>query len=661
MKQMLGTKSFSGLNVGTTPHLIEPHELTESENGWTDELGSWITAKGPARQHGGYSNIIALAAGRMGGSDHLVYGDSTDGNLYDNGSQVSIPTEMDILAGTKIYATDDGFIITGGAKNYLYDSDGTRELGPWQSDRDNMSTDSGVYQTAASAQPSVSTISKASNARITFSAGHSLTVGDYAYVTGADMTQINSRPYIVTAIDDVTFLWADIDVDSTNFTTYTAGATVYYNGCGLTGTYRWYITQTIRLSSGSVIESKPLGLGLPDEQSGYEWPGPAAREYTVAATEYLLADGYVSFDSSNIYDISGTKGVDYWPGVRLYRTKNAGTDFYLEKEWEHGDSDFVYSAGTYNFKDYIIHTPDPELGAVYRPSETQNTAPAKAGLVTAAGQRIYFVPSANTNELHWTELDGIYYSDPLSFITVPDVVTAIYGFRDRVVVWSADRMWVFDLTGGIPDLKEVVTPVGTTYDQAIARTDMGILFLRLDGLWLFDGVRVTNISRKAFASITSPKSVCAAADTIYVSGEDDSYVIRIRDDGWTWHKGDKQYIYADDTSGKIYGASQYSIDELFAGASIGGKMTTKRFGVDLQEWTAIKVWIDVSGSSAFDLTVNGDIHSDVQKHYEEPGAGEATRRIAEISIPRLINPHFSITIECTGALRVYGMASEVIR
>ena len=179
MKHTFGTDFIGGLNVGKAAHKIDPSEVTVSENGWTDEEGVWRTMPGPTTLYTGYTNIKAMAAGRMGGADHVVWLDGS--TLYDNGTSVGT------LATTSptIKDFDDKFFIMGAddGKNYVYDGDHVRECGAWQPQIDVCpSTNAGIIIAAASAADAITTIAVDTTTTITTSAPHSIPVGSRVYL-----------------------------------------------------------------------------------------------------------------------------------------------------------------------------------------------------------------------------------------------------------------------------------------------------------------------------------------------------------------------------------------------------------------------------------------------------------------------------------------------
>ena len=651
-RAVFGTNAISGLNVGQAAHLIADHELTVSLNGWTDEEGSWKTAYGPEILYTGYSAISCFASGRMGGADHCVW---LDGNtLYDNG--VSVGT---ITAGSDmtVKSVDDGFLVLGAGKIYLYDGNHVRELGTWQFDIMSLT---GLSEYAA-ASDSITAITNAANAAVTTTNRIYADPGEYVYITGVlGMTEINGFHEVVSVSGSGPYVYV-LDVDSSDFGTYTSAGTAYGGACGLDGDYKYYFVPTLTLSDESILLGRPRGVRLNGRGKTYSATDPWEASAIPLSPENgisIKASIYWVYASADVFSITGTRGTDYTPGLRLYRTKADGEDFYLEREWSHGDADFVYTAagttGVYKIDTYYGGATDSDLGAVYSADFGDHDNPQNSSIMAAVGQRLY---SAVGEKVYWSHLDGIEFWNDLDYITVPDVVTALAPIRGMLAIMSSDRLWVMDMSSGLPDIREIDTPAGTAFPKAMVTVDAGLLFLREDGLWLFDGSSVNCISRKAFSYLSSPKSICASGDTIYMSGEAYSYVVRVRDGGWVWHGGDGTYDLADATGGSIYAASATTVSRLFSGAPVGGILTTKLFG-GLDESKAYRVILDVEGESRPTVSINGTRQSDIIPHSEPFPVTTSGRRVIRFPLPRLSNPFFTMTVATSGDLKIHGFIVE---
>ena len=671
-KTQYGTDTITGLNVGTAPHKIQPHELQESVNGWTEQEGAWRVADGPERLYSGYVDISSFAAGRMGGADHLVWTD--DDKLYDNDSEIGALTEGSEM---KTIALDDKFLVLGGAVNYLYDEDHIREQGCWQPDDIHH-----LYlqmETPAVHATNISGVTKASPGVVTLTA-HGYETGDWIYIDAlTEMTELNGRKFLVTKIDANSFsINEDTGEHGTAETSATGTAKRY---AGLDGVYRWYLTCTVELASGRVLESRPRGLRLGDmaDTGGTDVDSWEASSIAMTTTDLVFIGqddikqyGYARWvdDSVQNFKISGTIGTDYFPGLRIYRTKADGTDFYLEREYRHGDTNLYFTGGVdqaYFFfhdgtgDDYgsVLGADDKDLGAVYTASSTDHSNPPDSLIGVTVGQRLFINDVDNSDRYWWSHLDGIEYYNPLDWNTIPDTITGMAQLDNKLVIFSQDRIFVDYFTGGLPDVQEIRTDTGSA-TGIIVTTDDGVMFLEEDGLWLFDGARVSKISRRGFETIDTPKSICATGDMVYISGEYDGYTVRQRDGGMVWHQGGDAYPFAATTGGSTYVASAHDISQMFVGAQKGGKLTTSAFsaGTEVQ---VDRVILDIEGPTVPLVWVNGNRQSDDIPHCATATDEGGTRRRVWIPIPQLSNHVFSVTIETTGGLTVYGIWVEAVR
>lgn len=88
-----------------------------------------------------------------------------------------------------------------------------------------VNTTTGIVTFSANVTKSITAITKASLAQITFSAAHGLVQGDTFRITGVGgMTEINSqRATIVNVVDSTN---VQVDINSSGYSTYTSGGTV---------------------------------------------------------------------------------------------------------------------------------------------------------------------------------------------------------------------------------------------------------------------------------------------------------------------------------------------------------------------------------------------------------------------------------------------------
>lgn len=647
-----GTMAITGLNVGEASHLIKPHELVSSVNGWTEKDGEWTTADSPKTLYSGYSAISAMAAGRMSGSDYVLWMDGN--NLYRNGSNIGT-----ITAGSDmdIQPLDDGFMVLGASKPYIYKDGFTREIGALQLDDVEFT---GVARSIAGTD-SITGITAASSAVVTTTNSIYAGVGEYIYIEGVNgMTQINGGNYEVTAVSGSGPYNYTIDLDSSTFDAYTSGGTAYGGSAGISGTYKYYLVPTVLIGSKRIL-GRPRGLKF----NGYSQTYDANNSWEaddVALTEAngvsIKAQMFWNIAGDDLFDVNGTVGLDVWPGLRLYRTKADGTDLYLEKSWTHGNSDFTLTNGVddyYTIDTYTGGPQDKDLGELLTYELNEHYNPPAADVGAMVGQRVYL---ADGEDVYWSQLDGIEYWNDLDFVKMPEVINAMGRVRDRLVMFSSDRIWVMDMSTGSPYVEEIDTPVGMPNRGPLMTTDDGLLFLRNDGLWLFDGVRVQSVARRAFLNITGPACMAMDGDTLALSGSAAGYTARVRDGGWVWHNGEA-YTDLSSSNGKIYATDGENVFELYTGLASGGSLTTRLMGGPQLEGKSYRVYVDSSGTGSVTVTVNGSRASDSTAHLDS--SGKTGRRITWYSIPQLMNPYASVTltIPSSGNVVVHGVWLEV--
>lgn len=712
-KSRLGTFRLGGLDVSVAAHEISPDSLTVSENGWTEQEGSWRTAKGPNQLYTGYSAISAFAAGRRGGADRLVW---LDGNtLYEDGLSVGT-----VNAGSDMYIRDfdDKFYIMGSSdnKNFVWDGNHVREHGPWQPRR-RFPHSSGwwdveVAATGGSAQLSVTAITKASSAVVSFTddaaAEAFWTVGDLAFIKSAGgMTEINDTPWRVTAIDK-TANTMTLDCDSTSFTTYTSGGTIDRNGCGLgAGTYKFMCTCIVELGDGTILESRPRLMRKFGNRSSEDtdYAAVEADGIEVSATTdviYLYVNEYMSHTPDGYdYDVSGVVGTDWKPGFRVYRTKVGGNDFFLQMQHLYDGTssspdDYVeaisdgdgsgyalssFSGGGHSSFGYVLSgVLDADLGAVYTPGNSDLGSPPQASLMQKVGRRLWMNDLDNPRDLRYTFVSEAVanetdYVPATNRIPFPDVITCIGSAGDAVIVMSVDRMWRVTLLGGLPDVDEIETDVGTEWGRAIDTGDHGFMFLRTDGLWVTNGASPpVKVSRGAFETMSTPVSVTNYGDTLYLGGTTDAFVSRTRDGGRYWHASTQVQTYADATNSRFYAADANTVYELFAGAHRGGAVETKTWvfmmqdasGVALpREMSAVECVIDVEGDTNPVVFVNGNRVSDHEGHEDESIDADGSRRLVRLHLGSkgfgetpIINHSFTVRVELSGCATLYGVWLE---
>ena len=649
MNKRYGTDRIDGLNVEDAPHQIGDGELIVSENGWTSQSGAWHGSNGRSSLYT-QADMACFAAGRMNGALHLVYVAGT--TLYDNGASAgTVPS-----GATKIVPLDDQFLIIGGATNYLYDGDHVREQGTWQTG--GSAHDSAVITVTSVAAVTISAVAQSTTTTFTTSA-HTLADGDKVYISGmTGLSEMNGRVHTVygTPADSTHFV---VNEDSSGYSTYSSGGNVYEGGAGLSGDYRYYLVPTIELKSGRLLTGKPIGYRTDGVWSDSLAPSVLSLSPNDMVTfEPKLWWGTAAGGFE--YTISGTIGTDYKPGLSVYRTKADGSDFYLLQSWQDGDAGFS-SPGVVGYYYAAVQsdtTHDEDLGAVYTAGVGDHGNPPASDLAALSGQRLLLNDTSNPDRLYFNHLDGLDYYHTLGWVQMPDSVTAVETVRGKHIAASVDRMWEITFPGGIPMIKEIPTSMGLPADCPTTVTEDGLMFLLADGLYLFDGVRVNKISRKAFASIASPACVAAAGDLLYVSGSSDAYIAQRKSNGWTWHAIDQNSAEAMSTAGTIYARLGTSVYQMFAGSVQNAQLQTKSFG-GLSPGASYRLVVDLEGAGTTLVQVMGNEQSDSASR-SATGTGTG-RRLVRVPVGGFVNEWASVKLWTVGDVTVYGMVLEVER
>ena len=622
------TNRVNGLDVSTSPDLIEPSSLTKSEGGWTSKDGVWSAAAG----HSAYGNqanqtdLSGICAGRMGGADHVVWVEGS--NLYDNDVDQGAITTGSTLA---IHAVDDKFLFLGADKNYIYDGNHIRQQGAWQPQRRALAVGAiwDVKNAGTGTQLIISDISKEATCELTVTTSPvsaSYDVGDWLYIDGViGMTELNGRVFRISAMTASTI---DIDVDSQSYSTYGSDGQTTLNACGLFGKYKYYYTCIVKLSDDKVLESTPRAcrIDIPDDEHGYAGEAEVLNLSPTDVVQLQIAEYWENGNNAPTFDmeISGTIETDYTPGFRLYRTKSGGATFQQEHEWYYDSGAYTPGSGGgiarttgTGYEYFKVHSDadsgifahysakrDVDLGAVYVPGNSDLATPPQATLAATMGLRLWTNNVDEPDQLHFTHLKGIDYGPTLGWIRIPDAITGLAAAGDTLIVFSTDRIFRVTLFGGIPDLQELKTPVGTTYGNAIASTDLGVLFLRDDGLWVTNGMTAPDkVSRVAFPTIGTPYSVVTYGDIVFVCGSSAAYVANRTNTGMYWHEVKTPFdlsgvttdeVFISASNDKLYMAEVDSIHELFSATANGGVLESKYF-TDGSERRAITVWVDVKG------------------------------------------------------------------
>ena len=339
-----GTNVVGGLSAEVTGHLLQDHELQKSLNGSAEKAGQWSASKEELPQHTGTA-ISSGVVGRMGGADHLVW---LDGNsLYDDDVSIGTVSTADGVADTKIVPLRGGFLILGSTSDRVmfYDESHLRDLGAWQGDLEENNTRSSValYGDAGKVIiPGGAADVTSTDSGTTFdldATAHGLIAGDRFYLTG--MTGLDAMDDQVHTVESVTddYIFV-VATGSDGYQAWTSAGDIHKDACGVAGDYTYYMTCFVETKDGTVLESDLYPLWsisrMELELSRDPQPDVPPEPITLSLLGRVAINLYGHWkdvEQDFLFYINGTEGTDFYPGLRLYRTKSEGVDAYLIKEF----------------------------------------------------------------------------------------------------------------------------------------------------------------------------------------------------------------------------------------------------------------------------------------------------------------------------------------
>lgn len=278
--------------------------------------------------------------------------------------------------------------------------------------------------------------------------------------------------------------WANVDSTAETMMVKEEGSSG--TPAGLTGSYRWAASYRATLESGQVIESKLYPLWV--------YGGAAPEDHFSGAVDMISTDGAIIY----IRQVTQAE-VDAWcpdlgtgkvEGV-VWRTKAGGVDY-----WEQSvvaESDIVGMAGRHSFYDEVS---DAALGAEYLYADDSASAPPSGANLAVFCQRRLFLAVKGSRTLYFSGIDRYDAFSPTDTVDCEESIEGLSTFGESVAVATPTsiRLWSpVDETG---QWSNSSSSVGTTHSRGLAPTDMGLLFARNDGLYLFDGVGSRRVSEE---------------------------------------------------------------------------------------------------------------------------------------------------------------------
>ncbi|MBK6900162.1 MAG: hypothetical protein IPH09_13175 [bacterium] len=293
--------------------------------------------------------------------------------------------------------------------------------------------------------------------------------------------------------------------------------------------------------------------------------------------------------------IDPTTGTDY--KIIVYRTKGDGDTYYRLRE--------IASADLTSFAAYFSDaTKDTALGAAWL-YDTDANDPPPAATLGCICQQIMFLAGVSGYEtnLYRSRISGYDYYKPTDYVDVEARITALASMADRVVVFTQDRIGTYSPIDEIGQFAWSLSPVGTDQDHGICVTEMGVLFARSDGLWLFDGVTSRNLTEhitsewEARNSPTEHWSVARTPDLVVCCSPLGKLVASTLGGNWKWSVGGDiaadRVAYACSSADGItlYGLIQGDLYTLFATGQRTLSVTTKDYG-GWKTWEGLQLDVD---------------------------------------------------------------------
>ncbi|MFA7209679.1 MAG: hypothetical protein WC120_05395 [Parcubacteria group bacterium] len=240
---------------------------------------------------------------------------------------------------------------------------------------------------------------------------------------------------------------------------------------GLTGAYKWALSYRVTLESGQVIES---------------------QLYSTDSVTLVSTDGamvyYKTITQATVDAWCADLGTGKVEGV-IWRTKSAGVDY-----WQQSVIPQATIVGVNALLFVYDEVVDADLGAEYLDADNAHGTPPEAADLAVFCQRRLFLAVKGSRTLYFSGIDQYDYFAPLASVNCEESIEGLDALGESVAVATPTsiRLWSpVDATG---QWSNSASSAGTTFADGLASTDFGLLFARLDGLYLFDGNSSVRIS-----------------------------------------------------------------------------------------------------------------------------------------------------------------------
>lgn len=638
MKRRFFAQEFTGLNTASAGHLIGHSDFQIAENVSYEEIGAATPLEDDATlwttESQGQQGIYAV---RYGGNDHVIA--VVDSEVYEDGAVVSgltlgPNTPAIISDGDKIYLFD------GETENTVYDGIIIRNHGAPAKPRSTTDAAAVVLNPDGT---SVSATASVSPTVFDTLAEHGLSNGDiilFGTMTGGSWGGLDGLQFAITVVDEDSF---SIDHDSSTYGLLSDGSySIVGPAVGMS--YKYAVSTVVTLPGGEEIESSLVDLWyLPD---GFE-----ATNGTPTRDPVVLSAGQ---DLFIVVDLAGNPLTGYVSPTTgssfkmvVYRTKGNGDTYYVLREIESSEMTAGYG---FSFKDTIT---DADLGAAWLFDLDSNDSPPVGTMAVICQQQMFVAGVlAYPNRLYYSGIGRYDYFAPLDYIECRDAITGLAEMGDRVAVFSDSGIGAYVPDEVLGQYKRSLSPVGIEAGNSCISTNLGVIFARPDGLWLFDG-NSSSLINGAIADDwpSGTWSLAYITNRLVATNGAREFVMDIGGGKMRWTEvisGVSRYVSSAHDGSVLYGIDSAGVmKSLFTASARTMKVRSRNWGGG-GSWRGM--WAVVDGTATGNFTVR--VRSSSGDLFEYVMSNVAFRERYRVSIPRSVKGDY-LSVEVEGDIVVY--------
>lgn len=670
-----GTAAFSGLNTQTAEHLLNDSELTVADNVNFDELGAIKAEHGDVVLSGAtFANPNGFGYAYFGDAGHYIYKDVVASTGYVKDYTAGAPVAVGSGAwqnADELFVTQgrEECILTDGGIPRVWDGDVLRKLGPLVGTNVSIAGSTAVVRVDTVVGVAITNVAVAVGGAVTVTTGsaHSLTTGDSTLILAVEgATNINGRVYVVTRVDATSFTLDGID--GSDWPAYSGSAgTSHKEASGLTGDYSYKVSYTMELPDGTIIESSATDIPFED--------GSLVRTFEPQESAQPSVPGFSVADVSGWISGSYTIGVDVKCGIRIYRNKSGGTDFFITSTGAHAQ---VYNAAfdMYYPKDVLQ---DVNLGAVWTADAyDDHDSPPDCSLFCISRGRAYCIDDDNPSHMHWSAIGNYDYWAPNDFWPLPENVTAMAAAGDYLAVMSENTLRIFDHSTDAGTWRDIKIQKGVSGQRALLalsgavqfenQMGLGSVFFANDlGLWVAGPGGVQCVSDSVHndwvaagggawtGAVLGDRMIWACDNGLGAS--DKAFTIKLGSGGIQWgrtaqHSASYDYeIFVADPDSDVFIAQCPDGLFTFGGDEDSEKtMTvTSKLYFGAMPSTTLGFLLDLSGGASGSVTISSNI-DDIADIVTSVSNGNSSRALVYNKVPLTTGESWKISYSGTGTL-----------